>query len=1243
MLPASSSLLAAALATQAAPAVPAGSAQLELTAEVRAEFVLERPTADSAAEGERSCVWRAPLSGTAWIWCCSADTDPRLVVDVPGRPSATDDDGGDGTSALVRAEVEAGQLVAIRAQGRPGRCELLVAITHETEATRALRARLDEERAASPGAQPEGALEQAVWAAGGVRAILAADAGANSSLLAECLWTLAGEVYRAGDLQLALSAFEQVLAHRVRTLPPGHRDIQRALLSQAMVLHDLGEIERSVEIKQAAVDRLAVVLPADAPELARARSNLAAGLAELGRNEEALAIFRAVLESAAVHAPENRELRSGLRSNIAVLLLRQGDLAGAREAHETGLQQAESELGPESAELAGLRLNYALLCSRIGDCARARELLGASLRVLEARFDQRSMRLLSAQRLAAEVLRVCGDLPAARALAERALPGHRAVLGADSADVQRLTETLGTILAEEGRLLEARDLLEPLLALREQRLPAGSEDLESLRVNLSNVFGELGDGQRASLLLEQAIAGLSQVLSPSHPWLLLAQRNLAEERRRLGDFAGCLALQERLADLIDDASDPQGTARAELRIAMGATYFALGRLDLAEELSAEGLEILAEDPVRNALFLRIARSNLALARVSQGDLQGARRQLEAQLAALPSSSGELDLDALHTHLQLADLFARDGDVVALAGEARQILAGVERLAERSRSGLSVREADLLSRALRTPLQGLVTCTSTRPLPEFDLELVRLDQLLRELPLARAAALRESLAAGAGGDHAGRLEQLSTRITQLARQPDAGTELASAVGERARLERQVLSQAVPSAGSALPAFDLGCVRARLGLDGAGVAYVTTRDQLGQWPDGRQRSQHQLMAFVLRSDGPPGRVHLGPWGPIEAAIDAWRTAIVAAGPARGLAGTGGEPEDGPARAAGTRLRELVLDPLAEHLKGVRRLHVTLDGALSSVPLDALPEGAPESTSVVGDRLRIGWHETLFELCAPAPPADADGFLVAVGDVDYGATEFDADPGSTTWTARAAVAGPAFPALPATRVEVEALARAWPGSEEQVLTLTGARASEPLLRAAAPRARYLHLATHGWSAPEALARTADAAHLRDALVPRAEDSRDRTRIGLCPLTFSGLALAGIAAGEGGAGPRAGALDGEELASWDLSRCVLAVFSACETALGTYQTGRAADGLQRAARIAGVRQVLCSVWPVPDDATSELMRAFYAGLWQHGLAPDEALWRAKVALRARVDAAGVPIHGPHDWAGWVLWGPAP
>jgi CHAT domain-containing protein len=110
-------------------------------------------------------------------------------------------------------------------------------------------------------------------------------------------------------------------------------------------------------------------------------------------------------------------------------------------------------------------------------------------------------------------------------------------------------------------------------------------------------------------------------------------------------------------------------------------------------------------------------------------------------------------------------------------------------------------------------------------------------------------------------------------------------------------------------------------------------------------------------------------------------------------------------------------------------------------------------------------------------------------------------------------------------------------------------------------------------------------------------------------------------------------GILTAEELASFDLRNCELAVLSACETNVGIRRAGQGIQSLQTALHAAGARTAITSLWKVDDAATRRLFELFYTKLWKEKLGKADALWQAKMALRAE----GHPLR---DWAGWVLSG---
>jgi CHAT domain-containing protein len=101
-------------------------------------------------------------------------------------------------------------------------------------------------------------------------------------------------------------------------------------------------------------------------------------------------------------------------------------------------------------------------------------------------------------------------------------------------------------------------------------------------------------------------------------------------------------------------------------------------------------------------------------------------------------------------------------------------------------------------------------------------------------------------------------------------------------------------------------------------------------------------------------------------------------------------------------------------------------------------------------------------------------------------------------------------------------------------------------------------------------------------------------------------------------------------ELAQLDLSRCELAVLSACGTNVGHRHVGEAVTGLNRALQLAGARYTITSLWPVDDEGTADFFAVFYRTLWQEGASVLEAFDAASRGVRAR---------GQRVWAAFVLY----
>ncbi len=79
--------------------------------------------------------------------------------------------------------------------------------------------------------------------------------------------------------------------------------------------------------------------------------------------------------------------------------------------------------------------------------------------------------------------------------------------------------------------------------------------------------------------------------------------------------------------------------------------------------------------------------------------------------------------------------------------------------------------------------------------------------------------------------------------------------------------------------------------------------------------------------------------------------------------------------------------------------------------------------------------------------------------------------------------------------------------------------------------------------------------------------------------------------------------------------------VLSACETALGDIQGSEGVYGLQRAFKIAGIPNLIMSLWKVPDTETVEFMQEFYKNLFA-GESISSSFYQAQNTLKINTAA---------------------
>lgn len=107
-------------------------------------------------------------------------------------------------------------------------------------------------------------------------------------------------------------------------------------------------------------------------------------------------------------------------------------------------------------------------------------------------------------------------------------------------------------------------------------------------------------------------------------------------------------------------------------------------------------------------------------------------------------------------------------------------------------------------------------------------------------------------------------------------------------------------------------------------------------------------------------------------------------------------------------------------------------------------------------------------------------------------------------------------------------------------------------------------------------------------------------------------------------------GIVTAAEIADMSLQDCDLVVLSACESGLGKLGND-GVFGLQRGFKNAGVKSLLVSLNEVADEATADMMIAFYRNLVNSGTSKQEAFKKAQSEIRTKY---------PNDdtWASFIL-----
>ena len=342
-----------------------------------------------------------------------------------------------------------------------------------------------------------------------------------------------------------------------------------------------------------------------------------------------------------------------------------------------------------------------------------------------------------------------------------------------------------------------------------------------------------------------------------------------------------------------------------------------------------------------------------------------------------------------------------------------------------------------------------------------------------------------------------------------------------------------------------------------------------------------------------------------------------------------------------ASKNKLNSLIWQPLDSLLQEVKTIYAAPSGILNSINLAAIPINA-DST--------FGTKYNLHILGTTADVINYSPLQINKNTIDnaylFGGIDYDKANTSNTLSINSTIDNNigfeqiatssdrgyihSWGYLPGTLKEGSEIQTLFNIARIKTSLLTGRDASESNFKnlSGSTKPFILHLATHGYFFPdtkkEKPKEIAFIVENRGAVYKSSEN----------PLLRSGLILAGANKAWSNDNYKSdstedGILTAYEVSNTDLSKAQLVVMSACETGLGDINGSEGVFGLQRGFKLAGAKDIIMSLWKVPDAQTSELLTLFYTNCLK-GKSVPEALQSAQLQMQKK--------YPPYYWAAFKL-----
>lgn len=958
-----------------------------------------------------------------------------------------------------------------------------------------------------------------------------------------------------------------------KTLGTRHQDYLRVLNNLGNMYTEMGKYAQSEACWREVVEIRAALLGKDHPDYAFSVNQWAMSYTELAQFDKAEPLYLEIIASwEAKNGRENADYAVFV-NNLGLVYLKSGRNAEAESRFKESMQIREKVLGKDHPDYASSLNNLANLYFNMGYYERAEPLCIAAKDIREKVYGRTSSRYAWSVNNLSSLYAKMGKYEKADPLLVEALQIKAQVLGKEHPDYATSVNNQGILYMRMGNFEKAIALFEEAQSIRGAILGNEHPDYAASLEYLAMTYASSGRQDKAEPLLKEALRIEEKMLGDDHNRTLTTRTNLAAMYMDKGDLQQAEPLLAQIMDKLNAQSDTFSEMYMSNLVNYGQLYQKQGAYDTALGWLEKALFVYKKNMGEQDQYVKLLFS----------------------LSATHWAKGER---------AMAEHYLADG----LAMQKRVYTRSVYHLSEEELGAFlntSLSQSDYTLSFAETNTDAATFA--------YDDVLFHKGFLLNVISqISQAALIHPEIT-----DLYEQIKGLHRRLaTEYAKAPALQKNVPELETEANTLEKE-LSQRVAGMGQALRQVTWQEVQAQLKTGEASIEFVhyqrntTAMAIQGPWQYGALvlLPDSEAPRFIPLCTGQELEQILAAGGPTSAAT------------AQKLYGT---PE----------LYRQLWQPLESTLAGVKTVYFSPVGLLHQVNLEAL---ATNDGSILADHYQFIRLRSTRQL---AFKTDRNELLekeaVLMGGIQYDANAGATDP--TLPTANDKRSGvwqmnerdstkriQYWPYLKWTKTEVSDAADELSNAGWRPVLWTDASASEShfkTLGQSRPSPRVLHLATHGFFFSD----SPESVNQNGASFQQSQH----------PMIRSGLILAGANYAWKYGQPsnpdsEDGILTAYEISQMNFQNTELVVLSACETGLGDIRGNEGVYGLQRAFKIAGARNLIMSLWQVPDYQTKEFMRQFYAEWLEMHLGVPEAFYSAQRKMRARYS-------DPFYWAGFVL-----